>query len=126
MNYLICVKLFGCILLLNANNIEAQLSTDETSEGSGVLTESTSTNAAEKQGNMETESEDPAMNDMAPKAALQKGSKLSYYSMKLVKSNYLKHESKYFSNLRHNLMIYIFKRISTSSLKEKRAGVVHF
>ena len=76
MNYLICVKLFGCILLLNANNIEAQSSTDETSEGSGVLTESTSTNAAEKQENAETESKDTAMNDMAPKAALQKGSKL--------------------------------------------------
>ena len=75
MNYSICVKLVCCILLLNVNNIEAQSSTDETSEGSGGSIVSSSTNADEKQENMETESENPALNDMAPKTPQQKGSK---------------------------------------------------
>ena len=75
MNYLICVTLFCCILLLNVNKIETQSSTDATSEGSGGLTETSNTNADEKQENMETESEDPVMNDIAPKTPQQKGSK---------------------------------------------------
>ena len=75
MNYLICVKLFCCILLLNVNKIETQSSTDATSEGSGGPTETSNTNANKKQENMVTESEDAAMNDIAPKTPQQKGSK---------------------------------------------------
>ena len=75
MNYFICVKLFCCILLLNVNKIESQSSTDATSEGSGGPTETSNTNADEKQENIETESVDRAMNDIAPKTPQQKGSK---------------------------------------------------
>jgi len=73
MNYFICVKLFCCILLLNVNKIESQSSTDATSEGSGGPTETSNTNADEKQENIETESVDRAMNDIAPKTPQQKG-----------------------------------------------------
>ena len=71
MNYLICVKLFCCILLLNVNKIESQSSTEATSEGFGGPTETSNTNADEKQENIET----GAMNDIAPKTPQQKGSK---------------------------------------------------